>query len=352
MRFRSSFAATRDVAIDLGTANTLVYLHGKGVVRGEPSVVAMDEATGQVHAVGEEAKRMIGRTPSNISAILPLRHGVIADLEVAESMLRHFLEVVRESRFTRPRLVLCAPSGITDVERRALVEASEGAGARAVALIEEPIAAAIGAGLAIDEPSGRMVVDIGGGTSEMAVISLGGMVVEESLRVGGYDFDEAIGNHLRVEHRLAVGSQTAEALKLQVGSAWSPADRGGAEVRGRDIISGLPHSVLVDSSELRAAYAEPLQAIVDAVKATLERTPPELAGDIVNGGIMLAGGGSLLPGLDDLIAAETGIEVSIAAEPLACVCEGAGASLDDFDTVLRASKNWMAKPRRVAAEGA
>jgi rod shape-determining protein MreB len=351
MRLRASFSATRDVAIDLGTANTLVYVHGRGVVRSEPSVVAMDDQTGEVHAVGEEAKRMIGRTPANISAILPLRHGVIADLEVAESMLRHFLGTVRESRFTRPRLVLCAPSGITDVERRALVEASEGAGARSVALIEEPIAAAIGAGLAIDEPTGRMVVDVGGGTSEMAVISLGGMVVEESLRVGGYDFDEAIANHLRTEHRLAVGSQTAEAIKLQIGSAWEPADRGQADVRGRDIISGLPHSVTVDSPELRSAYGEPLQSIVAAVVATLERTPPELAGDIVNGGILLAGGGALLPGMDDLIASVTGIPVTIAAEPLSCVAEGAGTSLEDFDTVLRASNSWMAKPRRLAVGG-
>jgi rod shape-determining protein MreB and related proteins len=352
MRLRASFSASRDVAIDLGTANTLVYLRGKGVVRSEPSVVAMDERTGEVHAVGEEAKRMIGRTPATISAILPLRHGVIADLEVAESMLRHFLEAVRENRFTRPRLVLCAPSGITDVERRALVEASEGAGARAVALIEEPIAAAIGAGLQIEEPTGRMVVDIGGGTSEMAVISLGGMVVSESLRVGGYDFDEAIFNHLRTEHRLAIGTTMAETIKLQIGSAWAPADRGTAEVRGRDIISGLPHSVLVDSAELRAAYSEPLQSIVDAVKTTLETTPPELAGDIINGGIMLAGGGSLLAGLSDLLASETGIEVKLAAEPLSCVCEGAGVSLEDFDTVLRASRSWMAKPRRIAAESA
>jgi rod shape-determining protein MreB len=351
MRFRASFSATRDVAIDLGTANTLVYLRGKGVVSSEPSVVAMDEQTGEVHAVGEEAKRMIGRTPANISAILPLRHGVIADLEVAESMLRHFLGNVRESRFTRPRLVLCAPSGITDVERRALVEASEGAGAREVALIEEPIAAAIGAGLAIDEPTGRMVVDVGGGTSEMAVISLGGMVVSESLRVGGYDFDEAIANHLRTEHRLAIGSQTAEDIKLRIGSAWAPADRGETDVRGRDIISGLPQSVTVSSAALRSAYAEPLQSIVEAVKTTLERTPPELAGDTVNEGIMLAGGGALLPGLDDLITSETGIEATLAAEPLACVAEGAGMSLEDFETVLRASRSWMTRPRRVAAEG-
>jgi rod shape-determining protein MreB len=348
MRLHASLSATRDVAIDLGTANTLVFLRGRGIVNAEPSVVAMDERTGEVQAVGEEAKRMIGRTPASISAILPLRHGVIADLDVAESMLRHFLGVARESRFTKPRLVLCAPSGVTDVERRALVEASEAAGARAVALIEEPIAAAIGAGLAIEEPSGRMIVDVGGGTSEMAVISLGAMVVSESLRVGGYDFDEAIAHQLRNEHRLAIGSQTAETIKLQVGSACASADRGSAEVRGRDVISGLPHSVVVDSAQLRAAYTEPLQSIVEGVKATLERTPPELAGDIVNGGIHLAGGGALLPGMVDLLAAETGIESKLVAEPLACVAQGAGQSLEDFETVLRASRAWMARPRRAA----
>ena len=336
----------RDMAVDLGTANTLVYVRGRGIVLSEPSVVAIDQATGDVHAVGLEAKRMLGRTPGTISAIRPLKDGVIADFDVTEQMLRHFLARAMRRRRARPRLVLCAPSGITDVERRALVEAAGAAGARSVALIEEPIAAAIGAGLSIAEPEATMVVDIGGGTSEVAVIALGSMVVSESLRVGGYDLDDAVTNHLRLVHRLAIGSESAEEIKHALGSAWPSADRGEGEIRGRDLVNGLPNAVSLPSSEIREAFAPILDAMIDAVGATLEQTPPELAGDIASRGIRLAGGGALLPGLPELVYERTGITAAVVDNPLTCVAEGAGQALEDYGAVLKASRTWVPAPRR------
>lgn len=332
------FAALRhvgDMAIDLGTANTVVYVRGRGIVLSEPSVVAIDERTGEVHAVGSEAQLMIGRTPASISADRPLRHGVIADFEVTEAMLRRFMEKVLSSRFSRPRLVMCAPSGVTEVERRAVEEASLSAGAREVHLIEESLAAAIGAGLPIAEPVGRMVVDIGGGTSEVAVISLGGLVVSRSLRVGGYDLDEAITNHIRNEHRMAIGSQSAEAIKLAVAAATKQPEELVTEVRGRDLMSGLPREVQLTGEDISAAIAGPLADILAAVHATLEETPPELAADITKEGILLAGGGALLRGLDDRLEAETGMPVRVADAPLECVALGAGQSLEELDRMGR-----------------
>ena len=323
------------MAIDLGTANTVVYVRGRGIVLSEPSVVAIDERTGEVHAVGSEAQMMIGRTPANISADRPLRHGVIADFEVTEAMLRRFMEKVLSSRFSRPRLVMCAPSGVTEVERRAVEEASLSAGAREVHLIEESLAAAIGAGLPIAEPVGRMVVDIGGGTSEVAVISLGGLVVSRSLRVGGYDLDEAITHHIRNEHRMAIGSQSAETIKLAIAAAMPQAEDLVADVRGRDLTSGLPREIRLTADEVRSAIAGPLADILAAVHATLEETPPELAADITKEGILLAGGGALLRGLDERLEADTGMPVRIADAPLECVALGAGQSLEELDRMGR-----------------
>lgn len=321
----------RDMAIDLGTANTLVYVEGQGIVVSEPSVVATDSLTGQVHAVGADAERMIGRTPATISASRPLRHGVIADFEVTEQMLRYFIRKVLDRHRAHPRLIVCAPSGITEVEKRAVEEASLAAGARHVHLIEEPIAAAIGAGLQIAEPVGRMVVDIGGGTSEMAVISLGGIVLSRSLRVGGYELDEAITRYLRVEHSLAIGSKSAEAIKIAIGTAVASGPEEVSEVRGRHLITGLPTEVLLRSGEVRAAIDSPLREIVQAVRDTLEETPPELTADIARDGILLAGGGTLLRGLSELLARETGLPVVSADSPLTCVATGSGEALDHFD---------------------
>lgn len=325
----------RDIAIDLGTANTLVYVRGEGVVLSEPSVVATDQRTGEVHAVGAEAERMIGRTPATISAIRPLRHGVIADFETTEEMLRYFIGRVHRSRFAHPRVVMCAPSGVTDVERRAVEEACLGAGARQMHLIEEPVAAAIGAGLDIAEPTGRLVVDIGGGTSEVAVISLGGIVVSESLRVGGYELTDAIATHVRRVHDVAIGEATAEAVKLDIGSAGPRSGEGAAEVRGRHLSSGLPVTVTLSAAEVCDALADSVQAIVGAVKATLEATPPELSSDVINGGILLAGGGSLLQGFPERLSEETGIPAVLAESPLTCVVIGSGLSLEEFDTLAR-----------------
>jgi rod shape-determining protein MreB and related proteins len=323
-----------DVAIDLGTANTLVYLAGRGIVVDEPSVVAIDAASGEVHAVGLEAERMVGRTPATISAIRPLRHGVIADFEVTEQMLRQFLRRVLTRRLARPRLVVCAPSGITDVEKRALRQAARGAGAREMHLIEEPVAAAIGAGVPIEEPVGRMIVDVGGGTSEVAVISLGGMVTSRSVRVGGYELDDAILDFVRTEHRLSIGSRSAELLKHAIGSA-GPWVEASADVRGRDLITGLPRQLTLTSAEIRAAIEQPLREIVGAVKDTLEDTPPELASDIVRDGILLAGGGSLLHGFERRVHEETGIESRRVEDPLTCVARGAGLFLDELDSLGR-----------------
>ena len=324
-----------DIAIDLGTANTVIHVRGRGIVLSEPSVVAMDRRTMEVHAVGADAQRMIGRTPATISAERPLRHGVIADFEVTEAMLRQFMDKVLPSRFSHPRVVMCAPSGITDVERRAVEEASRSAGARDVHLIEESLAAAIGAGLPVAEPVGRMVVDVGGGTTEVAVISMGGFAVARSVKVGGYDLDDAITNHIRGEHRMAVGTQSAEAIKLAIGAAFRPRDAENP-VRGRDLTSGLPREVVLTGDEIRWALEAPLAEIMTAVAATLEETPPELAADITRHGILLAGGGSLLHGFADRVADETGMPVSIAEDPLGCVATGAGAMLEELDTLARA----------------
>ena len=325
----------RDIAIDLGTANTLVFVRGEGIVISEPSVVAVDTDTGSVLAVGDEAQRMIGRTPASIAAMRPLRHGVIADFEVTEQMLRHFIGRVQSGRFTHPRVIMCAPSGITDVERRALTEACLAAGARSTHLIEEPLAAAIGAGLEIDEPRASAVVDVGGGTSEVAVISLGSIVALRSARVGGYDFDEAIGAFLRHRHGLAIGERSAERLKHQVGSVHPDQTETRDGVRGRDPVSGLPREVEATSEELREAL-EPLAArIIAAVTGTLEQTPPELASDLTDRGLLLAGGGGLLKGLLRRLEAETQIPVHLAEDPLACVALGAGQALDEIETLER-----------------
>jgi rod shape-determining protein MreB and related proteins len=325
----------RDIAIDLGTANTLVYLRGEGIRVSEPSVVAMDTRSGDVHAVGEEAQRMIGRTPATISAVRPLRHGVITDFETTEAMLRHFIGRVHKSRFAHPRLVMCAPSGITDVERRALEEACLAAGARSVQLIEEPMAAAIGAGLPIAEPIATVVVDIGGGTSEVAVISLGGIVVSRSLRLGGYDFDEAVATYIRRHHRLAVGETTSEAVKLEVGGTAPDESDAVTQVRGRDPASGLPREAEVTSGEMREAMEPLVNEIVDAVRDALENTPAELAADLTRRGIMLAGGGALLTGFAERLQAETQVPVALADDPLTCVVLGAGHALEEIDVLER-----------------
>jgi rod shape-determining protein MreB len=328
-----------DMAIDLGTANTLVYVGGRGIVVSEPSVVASDSITGAVHAVGVEAERMIGRTPANISAMRPLRHGVIADFEVTEEMLRYFIRKVLDKRRAHPRLIVCAPSGVTEVEKRAVEEASLAAGARRVFLIEEPIAAAIGAGLQIAEPIGRMVVDVGGGTSEMAIISLGAIVLSRSVRVGGYEMDEAISNHLRLEHHLAIGSRTAEAIKIAIGSAAPLYPEESLEVRGRHLITGLPTAIQLSSDEVRSAIRVPVREIIQAIKDALEQTPPELAGDITREGILLAGGGTLLRGFAELVAAETGMAVRSADSPLTCVAFGSGQALLEFDRLAATARS-------------
>ena len=314
----------RDMAVDLGTANTLVYVRGRGIVLSEPSVVAVDSRSGEVHAVGIEAKRMLGRTPGTISAIRPLKDGVIADFEVTEEMLRHFIQKVHQNRWAHPRVVVCVPSGVTGVEKRAVEEACLSAGARQAYLIEEPMAAAIGAGLPVGEPTGSMVVDIGGGTSEVAVISLGGIVVSQSIRVGGDELDEAIINYVKREYKLLIGQQTAEEVKLEIGSAYAMPEEVQAEIRGRDMVSGLPKTVILTSEEIRGALEEPVSQIIDAVKETLDRTPPELASDIMDRGIMLAGGGSLLQGIEERLRHETQMPAHLAESPLTCVAVGSG----------------------------
>jgi rod shape-determining protein MreB len=329
----------RDLAVDLGTANTLVYVPGEGIVVSEPSVVALDTETGAIHAVGDEANRMIGRTPAAISAVRPLRHGVIADFDVTEKMLRHFIGKVQQSRFAHPRVVMCAPSGITDVERRAVEEACRAAGARRVHLIEEPVAAAIGAGLPIAEPTGRLVVDVGGGTTEVALISLGGIVVSRSVRVGGYDFDEAISGYMRATHGLAIGQPSAERVKLEVGSAGPLDDELQTEVRGREVVSGLPKSVSLGSEHVRAAIEDPLGEAITAVREALEVTPPELAADIAEHGILLAGGGTLLRGFAERLEAETGMPTYLAEEPMSCVVLGSGRALEEIDMLDRSVRS-------------
>jgi rod shape-determining protein MreB len=328
----------RDMAVDLGTANTLVYVRGRGIVLSEPSVVAIDERSGEVHAVGVEAKRMLGRTPGTISAIRPLKDGVIADFDVTEQMLRHFIHKVHQHRFAHPRVVVCVPSGVTGVEKRAVEEATLSAGAREAHLIEEPMAAAIGAGLPVSEPTGNMIVDVGGGTTEVAVISLGGIVVSQSLRVGGDEMDEAIISHVKKEYKLLIGQQTAEEIKLEIGSAFDMREEFHAEVRGRDMLTGLPKTVVLSSEEVRHALEEPVSQIIDAIRSTLDKTPPELAADIMDRGIVLAGGGALLAGLDERLRHETQMPSHLAESPLTCVAVGSGRSLEVLETMSRAAK--------------
>jgi len=324
----------RDMAIDLGTANTLVYVRGRGIVLNEPSVVAVNTKDMRPLAVGTEAKRMIGRTPSHIQAIRPLKDGVIADFEICEKMLRYFIQKVHPRRFAKPRMVICVPSGITGVEKRAVQEAAEYAGARKPAyIIEEPMAAAIGAGLPVHEPTGNMVVDIGGGTTEVAVISLGGIVTSQSIRIGGDELDEAIIQYIKKEYSLALGERTAEEIKIVLGSACELEEEVPAEIRGRDLITGLPKTIVITTDEIREALEEPIAAIVDAVKVTLDKTPPELAADIMEQGIVLTGGGALLTGIDTRLANETGMPIIIADNPLLSVAIGGGQFLEEFDAL-------------------
>jgi len=320
-------ALGRDIAIDLGTANTLIYVRGQGVVLNEPSVVALDVSDGKPVAVGHEAKRMMGRTPGHIRAVRPLKDGVIADFDVCEKMLRYFIQKVHSSRWSKPRMLICVPSGITGVEQRAVQDAAEYAGARKpVHIIEEPMAAAIGADLAVHEPSGNMIVDIGGGTTEVAVISLGGIVTAQSLRI-----DEALLAYLKKEFSLAVGERTAEEIKIQMGSAWPFEEEMTADIRGRDLISGLPRTISLSTDQVREAIAEPVAAIVDAVRTTLDKTPPELAADIMHQGITITGGGALLAGIDRRLAHETGMPINIANEPLYSVVIGSGRALENIE---------------------
>ncbi len=326
------------MAVDLGTANTLVYVRGRGIVLSEPSVVAIDQRTGDVHAVGVEAKRMLGRTPGSITAIRPLKDGVIADFDVTEQMLRHFIQKVHQNRFAHPRVVVCVPSGVTGVEKRAVEEATLSAGAREAHLIEEPMAAAIGAGLPVSEPTGNMIVDVGGGTTEVAVISLGGIVVSQSLRVGGDEMDEAIVGHVKKEYKLLIGQQTAEEIKLEVGSAFRMREEVQAEVRGRDMLTGLPKTVILNSEEIREALEDPVSQIIDAIRSTLDKTPPELAADIMDRGIVLAGGGALLHGLDERLRHETHMPTQLADSPLTCVAVGSGRSLEVLEELKKTAK--------------
>jgi rod shape-determining protein MreB len=326
---------SNDIAIDLGTATTLVYVRGEGIVLSEPSVVAVDRGTNRVRSVGTEAKLMLGRTPSNIVAIRPMRDGVIADFEITESMIRHFIRKVHNSRrMSRPRMIIGIPSGITEVERRAVRESAERAGAREVYLITEPMAAAIGAGLPIQEPAGNMVVDIGGGTTEVAVISLGGIVVFKSSRTAGDELDNAIIQHIKREYSMFIGERTAEEIKIKIGSAFLMEEEETMEVKGQDLVAGLPKTMTITSEEIRKALEEPVSEIISSIRQTLERTPPELAADIVDRGMVLTGGGALLRGLDRLISEETKLPVIIAERPIDCVVLGAGKALEELD-ILR-----------------
>ncbi|WP_099187567.1 rod shape-determining protein [Tepidibacter mesophilus] len=339
---KTSFFNTRsnDMGIDLGTANTLVYVRGNGIVVREPSVVAIRDDNKEVLAVGEDAKKMIGRTPGNIIAIRPMKDGVIADFDVTQSMLRYFIKKAypKKSLFSSPRIAVCVPYGVTEVEKRAIEEAARQAGAKDAYLIEEPMAAAIGAGLKVEEPDGNMVVDIGGGTSEIAVISLGGIVTAKSIRIGGDEFDESIVNYVKKEYNLMIGERTAEDVKMKIGSAFKDeSEEESMDIRGRDLVSGLPKTMNITSNEVREALKEPITSILEGIKATLERTPPELASDIMENGIMLTGGGALLKGLDKLVREETGMPVHIAEDPLDCVAKGTGKSVEDkeiFDKIL------------------
>ncbi|MDD5131393.1 MAG: rod shape-determining protein [bacterium] len=333
-RFLGLFAS--DMGIDLGTASTLVYVKGKGILLREPSVVAIDKNTNYVLAVGEDAKKMIGRTPANIVAIRPLRNGVIADFEITQEMIRHFIRKVRQDRtLVRPRVVIGVPSGITGVEKRAVKEAAEQAGAREVFLIEEPMAAAIGAEIPVHEAAGSMIVDIGGGTTEVAVISLGGMVISNSLRVAGDAMDEAIVQYIKRKYNLTIGERTAEEVKIRIGSIYPQEKEESMEVKGRSLKTGLPETVEIVSDEIRGALSDTVRMIIEMVKSTLEQTPPELSADIIERGIVLAGGSSLLRGLDKLMSEETGLPVHVAEDPLTCVVKGTGKYLEELDRLSK-----------------
>lgn len=331
------FGISKDMGIDLGTANTLVYVKGKGIVLREPSVVAINDITKRALAVGREAKQMIGRTPGNIIAIRPLKDGVIADFEVTQTMLKKFIEkVTSKSILASPRIIVCFPSGVTGVEKRAIEEATKQAGAREVVLMEEPMAAAIGAGLPVDDATGSMIVDVGGGTTEVAVISLGGIVTSKSLRIAGNELDQSITSYIKREFNLMIGERTAEQVKMEIGSAFQLDEvERVIDIKGRDLITGLPKTIKVTEDQIRDALKEPVSAIIDSIKTTLEKTPPELAADIMEKGIMLAGGGALLRNLDALINHETHMPVHIAEQPLDCVALGAGKALENFDRIAK-----------------
>lgn len=331
-----------DIGIDLGTANTLVFIKGKGIVMREPSVVAVDVRTERVLAVGTAAKEMIGRTPGSIIAVRPLKDGVIADFEVTAVMLKEFIKrAIKNSFLSRPRVMICIPSGVTEVERRAVYDAAKSAGAKMVNLIEEPMAAAIGAGLPVSEATGSMVVDIGGGTSEVAILSLGDIVTSRSVRVAGDSFDEAIIGYIKKNYNLLIGERTAEEIKISIGSAYPYEDEGKMDIKGRNLIDGLPKNVVITAEEVRKALADPISAIVEAIRATLEKTPPELAADIIGRGITLTGGGALLRGLDKLVSEETKMPVYVAENPLDCVVDGTGMCLENNFINLPSDKKYM-----------
>lgn len=322
----------KDIGIDLGTANTLVFLKGKGIIIREPSVVAVDTKTEEVRYVGQDAKNIIGRTPGSIKAVRPLKDGVIADFDMTTAMLQEFIrKAIGKNPLAKTRVIICIPSGVTAVERRAVKEAAEGAGAKRVSIVEEPMAAAIGAGLPVEEPTGSMIVDIGGGTSEVAVISLCGIVTSRSVRVAGDEFDNAIINFIKKKYNLLIGERTAEQVKITIGSAYPLEEEVEMEIKGRNLLTGLPENIVISSEEIREALSEPLSHIIEAIKITLERTPPELSADIIDAGITLAGGGANLKGLDRLIFEETGIPVYIAQNPLDCVVDGTGKLLENIE---------------------
>ncbi len=335
---------SNDIAIDLGTANTLVYIKGNGIVLNEPSVVAVDQKTKKVYAVGAEAKAMLGKTPDHIVAIRPLKDGVIADFEITEVMLREFIRKAQKKRFfIRPRIVIAVPSGITEVERRAVTDSAQNAGAREVYLIAEPVASAIGVGLPVDKPSGNMVIDIGGGTTEIAVIALNGIVTDMSIRIAGDEMDEAIVIHIKKAYNLLIGDQTAEHVKMVIGSATKLKKEEEMEIKGRDLVSGIPKTLKISSAEVREALAEPLAQIVAAVKQALEQTPPELAADIVDRGIVMTGGGSLLRGLDVLLKEETNLPINVVEDPLTCVVLGCGkvlSNLHQYERIILKSSRF------------
>ena len=336
---------SRDMGIDLGTANTLVYVKGKGIIIREPSVVALKEGSSDVMAVGAEAKKMIGRTPGNITAIRPMKDGVIADFDVTEAMLRYFItRAHKRTRLVRPRIIVCVPSGVTEVEKRAVLDAAQQAGARKAYLIEEPMAAAIGSELPVNEPVGNMIVDIGGGTTEVAVISLGGIVSSRSIRIGGDEMDESIIQYIKRKYNIMIGERTAEEIKMEIGAARPEYLSESMEIRGRDLVSGLPKNIEINSEEISEAISEPVQSIVEAVKITLEKTPPELSADVMDFGIVLTGGGALLHGMDKLLSDKTQIPVHIADEPLDCVAKGTGIALEEIDSL----KSVLISPKKIS----